>query len=170
MLECSDLRAYQCTSIKRFALGEAQVAPLLAGSITSIKPGPFRIGTREYRAQSPCRSPAALQGLSGIGTSNKKTPALHIGRRCSIRGKRGHLARGEIKYDKRESDITEGKSDPRKIRLQRVSRMIGYPTPRIFLLFAISPVMPFGMSQGKQAYRAAQDPIAGRCPSTGLVQ
>src|SRR5580698_4999497 len=95
MLECSDLRAYQCTSIKRFALGEAQIAPLLAGSITSIKPGPFRIGTREYRAQSPCRSPAALQGLSGIGISNKKTPALHIGRRCSIRGKRGHLARGE---------------------------------------------------------------------------
>src|SRR5271170_7827834 len=62
---------------------------LLAGSITSIKPGPFRIGTREDRAQRPCKSPAALQGLSGIGIPNRKSPARHIGPRCSILGKSG---------------------------------------------------------------------------------
>ena len=89
MLECSDRRAYQCASIKRFARGGGPGCALLAGSITSIKPGAFQIGTREDRAQRPCRSPAALQGLSGIGIPNRKTPARRIGRLCSIRGKSG---------------------------------------------------------------------------------
>src|ERR1700680_1575660 len=66
---------------------------LLAGSITSIKPGAFQIGTREDRAQRPCRSPAALQGLSGIGIPNRKTPARHIGPRCSILRPRHSLVR-----------------------------------------------------------------------------
>ena len=60
-----------------------------AGSITPIKPGPFQIGSREDRARRPCRSPAVLQGLSGIGIPNRKTPARHIGPLCSIRGKSG---------------------------------------------------------------------------------
>jgi hypothetical protein len=60
-----------------------------AGSITPIKPGPFQIGTREDRARRPCRSLAALQGLSGIGIPNRKTPARYIGPLCSIRGKSG---------------------------------------------------------------------------------
>ena len=57
--------------------------------MTPIKPGPFQIGTHEDRARRPCRSPAALQGLSGIGIPNRKTPARHTGPLCSIRGKSG---------------------------------------------------------------------------------
>jgi hypothetical protein len=45
-----------------------------AGSITPIKPGPFQIGSREDRARRPCRTPAALQGLSGIGIPSKEKP------------------------------------------------------------------------------------------------
>ena len=56
----------------RFAPEGGPGCALLAGSITSIKPGPFQIGTREDRARRPCRSPAALQGLSGIGIPNRK--------------------------------------------------------------------------------------------------
>ena len=32
----------------------------------------------------------------------------------------------------------------RGVRLQRVSRMVSYPTPRMFLSFAIRPVIGFG--------------------------
>ena len=56
----------------RFAPEGGPGCALLAGSITSIKPRPFQIGTREDRARRPCRSPPALQGLSGIGIPNRK--------------------------------------------------------------------------------------------------
>src|SRR5271166_1914304 len=39
---------------------------------------------------------------------------------------------------------------PLKIRLQRVSRMVGYPTLRIFLSFAINPAIAFGTPRDKQ--------------------
>ena len=39
---------------------------------------------------------------------------------------------------------------PLKIRLQRVSRMVGYPTLRIFLSFAINPIIAFGTPRDKQ--------------------
>src|SRR5580704_365839 len=63
---------YQCAPIRRFARGGGPGCALLAGSITSIKPGPFQIGTREDRAQRPCRSPAALQGLAESGFQIEK--------------------------------------------------------------------------------------------------
>ena len=65
------------------------LTPTVCPEIKTIKPGPFQIGTREDRARRRCRSPAALQGLSGIGIPNGKTPARHIGQLCSIRGKSG---------------------------------------------------------------------------------
>jgi hypothetical protein len=55
--------------------------------MTPIKPGPFQIGSREDRGRRRCRTPAPLQGLSGIGIPNRKTPARHTGPLCSIRGK-----------------------------------------------------------------------------------
>jgi hypothetical protein len=63
--------------------------PSRAGSMTPIKPGPFQIGSREDRARRRCRTPAPLQGLSGIGIPSRKTQARHTGQLCSIRGKSG---------------------------------------------------------------------------------
>ena len=45
--------------------------------------------------------------------------------------------------------LGEARATP-KIRLQRVSRMASYPTPRIMQAFAISPVIAFGTSRDKQ--------------------
>jgi hypothetical protein len=42
------------------------------------------------------------------------------------------------------ADPTDLSAQPSKVRLQRVSRMVSYPTPRIFPSFAISPVIGFG--------------------------
>src|ERR1700680_4181147 len=53
--------------------------PSRAGSMTSIKPGPFQIGSREDRARRRCRTPAPLQGLSGIGIPSSKTQARYTG-------------------------------------------------------------------------------------------
>jgi hypothetical protein len=50
---------------------------------------PSQIGYREDRARRPCRSPAVLQGLTGIVIPNRKTQARHSGQLCSIRGKSG---------------------------------------------------------------------------------
>jgi len=50
---------------------------------------PSQIGFREDRARRPCRSPAVLQGLTGIVIPNRKTQARHNGQQCSIRGKNG---------------------------------------------------------------------------------
>jgi len=83
-----------------------------AGSITLIKPGPFRIDTREDRVRRTCRSPAALQGLSAIGIPNRKTPARHIGLRCSIRGKSGGGRSGGEPY--RRIGQTAGLSKSRR--------------------------------------------------------
>ena len=55
--------------------------------MTPIKPGPFQIDSREDRARRPYRSPAALQGLTGIGIPSRKTLARHTGPLYSIRGK-----------------------------------------------------------------------------------
>src|ERR1700730_17365929 len=63
--------------------------PSRAGSMTPIKPGPFQIGSREDRARRRCRTPAPLQGLSGIGIPSRKTQARHTGQLCSIRGTSG---------------------------------------------------------------------------------
>jgi hypothetical protein len=57
--------------------------------MTPIKPGPFQIGSREDRARRLCKSPAALQGLTGIVIPSRKTQARHSGQLCSIRGKSG---------------------------------------------------------------------------------
>ena len=54
-----------------------------------IRPRPFQIGFHEDKARRPCKSPAALQGLSGIGIPSRKIPARHSGQLCSIRGKSG---------------------------------------------------------------------------------
>jgi hypothetical protein len=48
-----------------------------------------------------------------------------------------------------------------KIRLQRISRMASYPTPRIIQSFAISPVIAFGTSQDKQT-----NVVPARCAAT----
>src|SRR5271166_6058106 len=50
---------------------------------------------------------------------------------------------------------------PLKIRLQRVSRMVGYPTLRIFLSFAINPVIAFGTPRDKQT-----NLVPARCAAT----
>jgi len=60
-----------------------------AGSMTPIKTGLFQIGSHEDRARRPCRSLAALQGLSGIGIPSRKSQVRHTGQLCSIRGKSG---------------------------------------------------------------------------------
>ena len=53
-----------------------------------------------------CRDAALkFKGVMPEGAANSCRPP---------RGYRGHLTRGEIKYDKRDPDITEGKSDPVK--------------------------------------------------------
>ena len=57
------------------------------GSMTPIKPGSFQIRSREDRARRRCRTPAPLQGSSGIGIPSRKTQARHTGPLCSIRGK-----------------------------------------------------------------------------------
>jgi hypothetical protein len=50
---------------------------------------PSQIGSREDRARRPCRSPAVLQGLTGIVIPSRKNQARHSGQLCSIRGKSG---------------------------------------------------------------------------------
>jgi hypothetical protein len=49
---------------------------------------PFKLALVKTELED-LRSPALLQGLSGIWIPNKKTPARHIGLRCSILGKSG---------------------------------------------------------------------------------
>ena len=66
--------------------------------MTPIKPGPFQIGSREDRARRPCRSPAALQGLTGIVIPSRKTQARHSAQLCSIRGKSGGDRSGAEPY------------------------------------------------------------------------
>ena len=55
-----------------------------------------QIGSREDRARKPYRSPAVLQGLTGIVIPSKKNQARRSGQLCSIRGKSGG-ARSEAK-------------------------------------------------------------------------
>ena len=43
-----------------------------------IRPRPFQIGSHEDKARRPCKSPTALQGLSGIGIPNRKTQARQL--------------------------------------------------------------------------------------------
>src|SRR6516165_642015 len=66
--------------------------------MTPIKRGPFQIDSHEDRARRPCRSPVALQGLSGIGIPSRKTQARHSGQLCSIRGKSGGARPGGEPY------------------------------------------------------------------------
>jgi hypothetical protein len=77
-------------------------------SMTPIKAGPFQIGSHEDRARRPCRSPVALQGLSGIGIPSKKTQARHSGQLYSIRGKSGGARSGGEPY--RRIGQTSGQS------------------------------------------------------------
>jgi hypothetical protein len=80
--------------------------------MTPIKPGPFQIGSHEDRARRPCRLPAALQGLSGIGIPSRKTQAPHRGQLCSIRGKSGGVRSGGEPY--RRVGQTCGQSKSRR--------------------------------------------------------
>ena len=82
-----------------------------AGSITPIKAGPFRIGSREDRARRLCRTPAGLQGLTGIVIPSRKSQARHIGPLCSIRGKSGGGRSGGEPY--RRVEQTTGQSTSR---------------------------------------------------------
>jgi len=59
---------------------------------------PSQIGSREDRARRPCRSPAVLQGLTGIVIPSRKTQARHSGQLCSIRGKSGGARSGGEPY------------------------------------------------------------------------
>ena len=74
---------------------------------------PFQIGFREDRARRPCRSPAALRGLTGIVISSRKTQARHSGQLCSIRGKSGGARSGAKPYRRvpangRPIDVSSG--------------------------------------------------------------
>ena len=66
--------------------------------MTPIKPGPSQIGSREDRARRLCKSPAALQGLTGIVIPSRKTQARHSSQLCSIRGKSGGARPGGEPY------------------------------------------------------------------------
>jgi hypothetical protein len=88
-------------------------------------PRPSQIGSHEDRARTLCKSPAALQGLTAIGIPSRKTPARHIGPRCSIRGKSGRGRTGGEPY--RRVGQTSGPSQSR--RTLRVAE-----TLRFFLL------------------------------------
>jgi hypothetical protein len=80
--------------------------------MTPIKTGPFQIGSREDRARRRCRTPAPLQGLSGIGIPSRKTQARHTGPLCSIRGKSEGGRSGGEPY--RRVGQTSGQSKSRR--------------------------------------------------------
>src|SRR6516165_4462446 len=96
-LRCLCLKSTSQQRLKNYwSLDSKHVAGL--ASMTPIKRGPFQIDSHEDRARRPCRSPVALQGLSGIGIPSRKTQARHSGQLCSIRGKSGGARPGGEPY------------------------------------------------------------------------
>src|SRR5262249_220517 len=78
-------------------------APLDVRLVKRMRPS--QIGSHEDRARRPCRSPAVLQGLTGIVIPSRKTQARQSGQLCSIRGKSGG-ARSEAKPYRRVEQTT----------------------------------------------------------------
>ncbi len=108
-----------------------------------IRPRPFQIGFHEDKARRPCKSPAALQGLNGIGIPSRKTQALHSGQPCSFRGKSGGGRSGGEPY--RRIGQTFGLSKSRRA-LRVCSRLCA------FLFFSLVRLLIAAVSSSRNDF------------------